>query len=129
MRAGEVLIGRDLPHFPDGKTNLTEAEIQKVYPHPFKIVGQSEIEKAFAEHNKAYCAIVPAVRWSPTGYPELLLFYVVDAADAVSIISFASERSTSNPPITPSAPSSHPPAGTESRCDPTTTVSVERPLK
>lgn len=92
-----LLIGRDLTHFPDGKENLTEAEIKKVYPHPFKIVGQSDIEKAFAQHDKAYCAIVPAVRWSPTGYPELLLFYVVDAADAVSIISFADTGSGSNP--------------------------------
>lgn len=92
-----LLIGRDLTNFPDGKVNLTEAEIKKVYPHPFKIVGQAEIEKAFAERNGAYCAIVPAVRWSPTGYPELLLFYVVDAADALSVISFADTGSGSNP--------------------------------
>ena len=92
-----LLIGRDLTNFPDGKTHLTEADIQKIYPHPFKIVGQTEIEKAFAERNGAYCAILPAVRWSPTGYPELLLFYVVDAADALRIISFADTGSGSNP--------------------------------
>ena len=92
-----LLIGRDLTNFPNGKTNLTEADIKKTYPHPFKIVGQAEIEKAFAERNGAYCAILPAVRWSPTGYPELLMFYVVDAADALTIISFADTGSGSNP--------------------------------
>ena len=53
--------------------------------------------KSCGVSNGAYCAILPAVRWSPTGYPELLLFYVVDAADAVSIISFADTGSGSNP--------------------------------
>ena len=38
----------------------------------------------------------------------------------------ASERSVSSAPITPSAPSSQPPFGTESMCEPITTVSGAR---
>ena len=41
--------------------------------------------------------------------------------------SAASARSSSTPAITPSAPSSHPPLGTLSRCEPTTKVSGRSP--
>ena len=92
-----LLVGRDLVFFPNGKTAIKEADIKAVYPHPFKIVPQSEIEKAFVDKSADVAVIVPVTRWSPTGYPELLMFYVVDAADGYSVLSFADTGSGSNP--------------------------------
>jgi hypothetical protein len=91
-----LLVGRDLVFFPNGKPAIKEADIRAVYPHPLKIVPQSEIEKAFADKSADVAAIVPVTRWSPTGYPELLLFYVVDAADGFSVLTFADTGSGSN---------------------------------
>ena len=92
-----LLVGRDLVFFPNGKTAIKEADIKAVYPHPFKIVPQSEIEKAFVDKSADVAVIIPVTRWSPTGYPELLMFYVVDAADGYSVLSFADTGSGSNP--------------------------------
>jgi len=91
-----LLVGRDLIFFPNGKPAIKEADIKAVYPHPFKIVPQSEIEKAFASRNEDVAVIVPVTRWSPTGYPELLMFYVIDAADGFTVLTFADTGSGSN---------------------------------
>jgi|GEM_PF-1835979 len=91
-----LLIGNDLIKFPSGKSSLSVDEIAKNYTYPFKVVPQSEIEKALAEKDTRYAVIIPGVRWSPVGYPELLLFYVVDAADGHSVISYADTGSGSN---------------------------------
>jgi hypothetical protein len=92
-----LLVGRDLVFFPGGKAAIKEAAIKAAYPHPFKIVAQSEIEKAFADKSADVAVVVPITRWSPTGYPELLVFYVVDAADGHTVLSFADTGSGSNP--------------------------------
>ncbi len=91
-----LLIGNDLIKFPSGKSSLSVDEIAKNYTYPFKVVPQSEIEKALVEKDSRYAVIIPGVRWSPVGYPELLLFYVVDAADGHSVISYADTGSGSN---------------------------------
>lgn len=92
-----LLVGRDLVFFPNGKAAIKEGDIKSVYPHPFKVVPQSEIEKAFAEKRSDTAIVVPVTRWSPTGYPELIMFYVVDAADGYTVLTFADTGSGSNP--------------------------------
>ncbi len=92
-----LLVGRDLVFFPSGKKNLDEKKIGAVYPHPFKIVGQSEIEKALAAKSADVAVIIPTTRWSATGYPELLVFYVVDAADGRTVLTYADTGSGGNP--------------------------------
>lgn len=92
-----LLVGRDLVLFPSGKVNLDEKEIAAAYPHPFKIVGQSEIEKALADKSADVVVIIPITRWAATGYPELLVFYVVDPADGRTVLTYADTGSGSNP--------------------------------
>lgn len=91
-----LLVGRDLTVFPTGKTNLSDAEIKAAFPNDFRVVGQSEIEKALEAKNPNVAVVVPSVRWSVAGYPELLLFYVVDASDGLSIVTFADTGSGQN---------------------------------
>ena len=92
-----LLIGNDVIKYPSGKASISEADIAKNYTFPFKVVAQTEIERVLAEKDAKYAVIIPGVRWSAVGYPELLLFYVVDAADGHSLISFADTGSGSNP--------------------------------
>jgi len=82
--------------FPNGKKNLNEQKISAVYPHPFKMVPQSEIEKAMLEKSENVAVIIPITRWSATGYPELLVFNVVDAADGRTVLTYADTGSGSN---------------------------------
>lgn len=97
MSKKTLLIGRDLVVFPNGKKNLDEKEIGAVYPHPFKIVPQSEIEKAMLDKSENVAVIIPVTRWSATGYPELLVFNVVDATDGRTVLTYADTGSGSNP--------------------------------
>ncbi|MFN0033412.1 MAG: hypothetical protein ACKVUS_00010 [Saprospiraceae bacterium] len=97
MSKKTLLVGRDLVTFPNGKKSLGEKKIIAVYPHPFKIVGQSEIEKALASKSTNVMVIIPVTRWSATGYPELLMFYVVDAANGRTVLTYADTGSGSNP--------------------------------
>jgi hypothetical protein len=91
-----LLIGQDLVFSPEGKVSLDSVVIKSNFPLSFQIVAQSKIESALKEHNPNYAVVIPSTRWSPTGYPELLLFWVVDATDGVSILSFADTGSGSN---------------------------------
>lgn len=97
MSKKTLLVGRDLVNFPNGKAAIKEVDIQAVYPHHFKIVGQSEIEKALTDKAADVAVIIPITRWSATGYPELLVFYVVDAADGYTVLTYADTGSGSNP--------------------------------
>ncbi len=85
MSKKTLLIGRDLVYFPNGKLALKEADIKAIYPHPFKIVGQAEIEKAVNDKSAEVAVMVPVTRWSATGYPELHIFYVVDVTDGYTV--------------------------------------------
>lgn len=91
-----LLVGTDVVNFPSGKRSVPDNEIAKNYPYQYKIVPNSEIERAIAEKDSRYAVVIPAVRWQSSGYPELLLFYVVDAADGHSVISYADTGSGSN---------------------------------
>ncbi|HNG90914.1 MAG TPA: hypothetical protein PK858_11940, partial [Saprospiraceae bacterium] len=91
-----LLIGQDLVLFPNGKQALGEKEIAAAYPHPFKIVAQSEIEAAMRESKPDVAIIIPATRWSVSGYPELQVFYVVDASNGRTVLTYADTGSGSN---------------------------------
>lgn len=97
MSKKTLLIGRDLVYFPNGKLALKEADIKAIYPHPFKIVGQAEIEKAVNDKSAEVAVMVPMTRWSATGYPELHIFYVVDVTDGFTVLTYADTGSGSNP--------------------------------
>lgn len=92
-----LLIGQDLVVFPNGKRTLDKKEIAAVYPYPFGIVAQSEIETALRDKKPDIAVIIPATRWAASGYPELQVFYVVDATDGRSVLTYADTGSGSNP--------------------------------